>query len=41
LNGITVSNKFFVGCVPINVAILLVVEPEIKYIPKLLEVDDE
>ena len=30
LNGITVSNKFLVGVVPFNVAILLLVEPETK-----------
>jgi hypothetical protein len=30
LNGIIVSNKFFVGCVPTKVAILLLSEPETK-----------
>ena len=45
------SNKFLVGCVPTNVVILLdiivgvIPSPDVvtwlKYIPKLLDVDDE
>jgi hypothetical protein len=41
LNDITVSNKFLVGEIPDKVPILLLIEPEAKYIPKLLGVDDE